>query len=76
MNVLNWVQFGIGAFSAILQQILALRAAGVPTAVSTPAVVAAAHASTPDITDAHKAVITAAGTAAQTTADAIPVTKV
>ncbi len=73
MSTLNWIQFSIGAFSAILQQIMALRNHGVPTAVSTPALVAQAHQA-PGITDEHKAVISAAATAAQSTADALALT--
>lgn len=70
MNILKWIQFSIGAFSAILQEIMALKAAGVPTNVAAGAMVAQAHAA-PGITDEHKAIITAAGVAAQTVADSI-----
>ena len=71
MNALSWIQFAVGTFSALLQEIVALKHAGVATAISTPAVVAQAN-SAPGVTTAHQAVISAAGTAAQTVADALP----
>lgn len=68
MNALAWVQFSVGAFSAILQQLILLKSHGVTPSVAAPAIVE--HASSaPDLTDAHKAVIRTAATAAQSIAE-------
>ncbi len=69
MGTLQWIQFSLGVFATILQQIQALRGGGIKPSVSTPLLIAQAHTA-PGLTDEHKTVISAAGAAAQAVAEA------
>jgi hypothetical protein len=71
MGALDWLNFSLGAFAAILAQLTALRQAGIPLATAKTALVAQAQAA-PGMTDDHKTVIASAADAAHAVAESIP----